>query len=182
MPRPNLTDFATILDNENMGPLFDLAWGAFKVPTEDAVVKSPAEAREALELYTQGEVDDLIDKLYPIGSIYFCVAATDPNSVLPGTWTLLTEGKFLVSAGGSGDYVLGSTGGLQKVTLTEANMPSHAHSYSDAQVVGAGTKIIGGGTTFGVVDTNRQTVESGGDVPHENRPPFYAVNMWYRTA
>ena len=61
MPRPNLTDFATILDNENMAPLFDLAWGAFKVPTEDAVAKSPAEAREALELYTQAEVEAYVD-------------------------------------------------------------------------------------------------------------------------
>ena len=64
MPRPNLTDFATILDNENMAPLFDLAWGAFKVPDEDAVAKSPAEAREALELYTQSEVNEaLSDKV-----------------------------------------------------------------------------------------------------------------------
>jgi len=60
MPKPALTDFATILDKENMEPLFDLAWGALKVPDEDAVAKTPAEAREALGLYSSDEVDALI--------------------------------------------------------------------------------------------------------------------------
>jgi len=224
MPRPNLTDFATILDNENMGPLFDLAWGAFKVPTEDAVAKSPAEAREALELYTQAEVDqalsdkvnksgdtmtghltlpatdptlnnhaarkayvdDQIDKLYPIGSIYFCAAATDPNSALPGTWTLLTEGQFLVSAGGAGDYALGNTGGAEEVTLTEAQMPSHDHAPSSGAFVindfpnVTELNLLG---ASGYTNANSyNTSETGGDQPHENRPPFLAVNMWQRTA
>ena len=60
MPKLTLTDFATILDKENMEPLFDLAWGALKVPDEDAVAKTPAEAREALGLYSSDEVDALI--------------------------------------------------------------------------------------------------------------------------
>ena len=60
MPKPVLVDFATILDKENMEPLFDLAWGALKVPDEDAVAKTPAEAREALGLYSSDEVDALI--------------------------------------------------------------------------------------------------------------------------
>jgi len=60
MPKPALTDFATILDKENMEPLFDLAWGALKVPDEDAVAKTPAEARDALGLYSSDEVDALI--------------------------------------------------------------------------------------------------------------------------
>jgi len=207
MPKPTIVDFSTLFTAAIVQPLCDLAWDVFGSDSEDRPVNTVDEAREKLKAVAvtgdtmtgpltlpasdptlnnhaarKAYVDAQIDKLYPIGSIYFCLSARDPNGVLPGTWKLLTEGTFLVSAGGSGDYVLGSTGGLQKVTLTEAQMPSHGHSYSDGQVVGSGTKIIGGGPTFGVLDTSRQTVEAGGDLPHENRPPFYAVNMWYRTA
>jgi hypothetical protein len=85
MPKPVLTDFATILDKENMEPLFDLAWGALKVPTEDAVAKTPAEAREALGLYSSDEVDAL---LVALGAANYATAtATDGQTV----WQLPSE-------------------------------------------------------------------------------------------
>ena len=79
MPKPALTDFATILDKENMEPLFDLAWGALKVPDEDAVAKTPAEAREALGLYSSDEVDALINALGAAN--YETALATDGQSI-----------------------------------------------------------------------------------------------------
>jgi len=85
MPKPALTDFATILDKENMEPLFDLAWGALKVPDEDAVAKTPAEAREALGLYSSDEVDALISA-FGVAS-YETATATDGQTV----WQLASE-------------------------------------------------------------------------------------------
>ena len=85
MPKPVLTDFATILDKENMEPLFDLAWGALKVPTEDAVAKTPAEAREALGLYSSDEVDALLAALGTAN--YETATATDGQTV----WQLASE-------------------------------------------------------------------------------------------
>jgi hypothetical protein len=99
MPKPTIVDFTTLFNAEIIQPLCDLAWDVFKHPTEDRPVNTVGEARELL-----------LGSVYPVGSIYFCTAATDPNGVLPGTWTLLTEGQFLVSAGGTGDYVRGATG------------------------------------------------------------------------
>ena len=227
MPKPALTDFATILDKENTEPLFDLAWGAFKVPGEDAVAKTPAEARDALGLSAQVDVDealsekvdksgdtmtgqltlpatdptlndhavrkayvdDQIDKLYPIGSIYFCAAATDPNSSLPGTWTLLTEGQFLVSAGGAGDYALGNTGGEASHTLTIDELPAHSHSIKVRGDAGVGTQARlvpwGDPDYAGIWDAysaQNPMQPIGTNQAHENRPPFLAVNMWQRTA
>ena len=55
MPKPALADFATILNKDNTEPLFDLAWGVFQI-AEDATAKTPAEARGALNVYSQDEV------------------------------------------------------------------------------------------------------------------------------
>jgi len=204
MPKPTIVDFSTIFNANIIQPLCDLAWDVFGSDAEDRPVNTVDEAREKLKAVAQAGdtmtgpltlpasdptlsnhatrkayVDDQIDKLYPIGSIYFCTAATDPNSALPGTWALLTEGQFLVSAGGTGDYALGATGGEEEVTLTEAQMPSHNHGIYYALNRAPGTSA---GPTSAGDSTNEWLLDAGGDEPHENRPPYLAVNMWQRTA
>jgi hypothetical protein len=89
MSKPVLTDFATILDKANMEPLFDLAWGALKVPNLDAVAKTPAEAREALAIYSSDEVDALLTALGAAAS-YATATATDGQEIwqLPKSPTL----------------------------------------------------------------------------------------------
>ena len=120
-----------------------------------------------------------VDEIFPVGSIWFCAGTADPNGVLPGTWGLMAEGQFLVSAGDvSGDYNLGDTGGEAQHVLTVDEMPSHNHTVDRTQAAASGTSRFivttpGGGTA---VDSN----PTGGDQPHENRPPFLAVNMWVR--
>ena len=99
MPKPALTDFATILDKENMEPLFDLAWGALKVPDEDAVAKTPAEAREALGLYSTDEVDALIGAIEPAN--YATALAT--NGQL--TWQLPSAPTLELAVYVNGSYM-----------------------------------------------------------------------------
>jgi len=216
MPKPTIVDFSTVFNANIIQPLCDLAWDVFGSDAEDRPVNTVDEAREKLKAVAQAGdtmtgpltlpasdptldnhaarkayVDAQIDKLYPIGSIYFCTAATDPNSALPGTWTLLTEGQFLVSAGGAGDYALGATGGEEEVTLTEAQMPQHSHSTkmrNDASGATTGiARVIPWDDPVFVSTWNRDDASNpmepvGGDQPHENRPPYLAVNMWQRTA
>ena len=67
----------------------------------------------------------LIDKVYPVGSIYMSVNAANPSTYLGGTWQAL-QGRFLIGAGG--DYTGGSTGGASSKTLSESEIPSHTHS------------------------------------------------------
>ena len=204
MPKPTIVDLTTLFNSEIIQPLCDLAWDVFGSDTEDRPVNTVDEAREKLKAVAQAGdtmtgplvlpasdptlsnhaarkayVDDQINKLYPIGSIYFCTAATDPNSALPGTWMLLTEGQFLVSAGGTGDYALGATGGEEEVTLTEAQMPKHNHDMYYA--LNRATGNLAG--PMGAGDSKSEWIlDAGGDEPHENRPPYLAVNMWQRTA
>lgn len=72
---------------------------------------------------------------------------------------------------GSGNGVsVGDTGGLENVTLTEAQMPSHNHSI-DTQI--RPTDPVGVSPTYGWTPTPfLQTNSAGGDQPHTNMPPY----------
>lgn len=70
---------------------------------------------------------DLVDLIYPVGSIYMSVNSTNPQTLFGGTWVAL-EDRFLIGA--SSTYAGGSKDGDATVTLTEANLPSHHHSYT----------------------------------------------------
>jgi len=174
MPKPTIVDYTTIFNADIVQPLCDLAWDVFGHPTEDRPVNTVDEARELL-----------LNSVYPVGSIYLSLSPQDANGFLPGTWVKLAEGTFLAAAGG-GEYALGTDGGTSQVILTEAQMPSHTHTplIGDAfatnrsgagwqeNPVGGNLELLGGGTTSA----------TGGSQPHENRPPYLAVNMWHRIA
>ena len=94
---------------------------------------------------TSGSYNDLSDKptfssislldVYPIGSIYTSVSATNPSTLFGGTWEAIAAGRVLIGAGGG--YAAGQTGGSSTATLSIANMPSHNHGGSTGSV-GAG--------------------------------------------
>lgn len=72
---------------------------------------------------------ELINLIYPIGSIYISVSSTSPATLFGGTWEQI-ENRFLLAAGSS--YVAGSTGGTASgntgdTALTIAQMPKHNH-------------------------------------------------------
>lgn len=79
---------------------------------------------------------DLLDLIYPVGSIYMSANAVSPESFLGGTWTQLKD-RFLLAAGDS--YAAGKTGGAATHahttgahTLTADEMPAHTHSGTTA--------------------------------------------------
>jgi microcystin-dependent protein len=119
----------------------------------------------------------------PVGGI---IMWSGSRNNIPAGWVLCdgTDGtpnlcdRFIVGA--SGQYAVGATGGTNEVTLTEAQMPSHQHDY----------KFYGADNTGGWDSDNvfydktahyknnlntRHTENTGGDQPHENRPPYYAL-------
>lgn len=66
---------------------------------------------------------NLMDIVYPVGSIYQSMNATSPASSIGGTWTQLKT--FLYGAN-----TANQTGGEATHTLTVNEMPSHAHDVS----------------------------------------------------
>jgi microcystin-dependent protein len=85
-------------------------------------------------------------------------------------------------------YVQGGSGGAETVTLTAAQLPAHRHAmlasttaasaaHGPSEVLGssAAMRLYGTGTPSMAMDPNAITPAGGGQ-PHENMPPFVALN------
>ena len=70
-------------------------------------------------------VNNIVDMIYPIGSIYMSVNSTSPQILFGGTWEQIKD-TFLLSSGDT--YSNGATGGSATVSLSESQMPRHNHS------------------------------------------------------
>ena len=63
--------------------------------------------------------------------------------------------------------------------LTVNELPSHSHNYSYPGYEAGGEWYGASGTAKG---NTVATTAVGGGAAHENRPPYYAVYIWRRTA
>lgn len=129
----------------------------------------------------------LLDKLWPVGSIYQSSSSTSPASLFGGTWEQIKD-QFILAAGDT--YAAGSTGGEATHKLTDAEMPRHAHN------IAKGAKNIDGtGTKFEAYDAYQSessiaegyywtamTLFAGNSKPHNNMPPYVAMYIWKRIA
>lgn len=124
------------------------------------------------------EKNNIVNLIYPIGSIYISVNSVSPSILFGGTWEQLKD-RFLL---GSGDtYTAGTTGGEATHTLTIEEMPSHTHSGVRRSSVGVtGTKSTGSSASTN--STTYDTDATGGGQAHNNMPPYLAVYMWKRIA
>lgn len=139
-----------------------------------------------------GKVSDPLSA-YPVGSIYLSVNSTSPASLFGGTWEQLKD-RFLLGAGSS--YAAGNTGGEAKHTITVDETPSHTHAglYYASENGGPISLYTPNGSypeAFALSYTQRQngdtptkiyTGKTGGNQPHNNMPPYLAVNMWKRVS
>ena len=120
--------------------------------------------------------DWIRNTFFPVGAIYQSYAATSPASLFGGTWTQI-QNRFLVGVGSS--YAAGATGGEATHKLTVDELPSHSHNYSYPGYEAGGEWYGASGTAKG---NTVATTAVGGGAAHENRPPYYAVYIWRRTA
>lgn len=134
-----------------------------------------------------------VDSIYPVGSIYMSVNATNPGTIFGGTWAQIKD-TFLLSAGDT--YAAGNTGGESTHTLTTDEMPSHVHPQiaqnqfqggsgpwvndGEAGDIATGLYIHSGG--FAQNKALLTTGQSGSGAAHNNMPPYLVVYMWQRTA
>tara|TARA_Y100000004_G_scaffold78005_1_gene87794 strand:- start:5862 stop:6563 length:702 start_codon:yes stop_codon:yes gene_type:complete len=146
----------------------------------------------------------VLDKVYPIGSIYIATVSTNPDTLLFGgsgltQWDAYAEGRVIVGKESSGTFsTAGDTGGVETVSLTasQSGLKNHTHSF---RVTGDSTPDTGttggimvsgtGSTQSGIVgtptdSTGKQiggTTSSSGSA-HTNLQPYIVAYIWQRVA
>ena len=167
---------------------------------------------ELSDVALSGSYNDLKDVpvLYPVGSIYMSVNATDPATLFGGSWAQI-ENTFLLACGSA--YAAGSSGGEASHVLTAAEMPEHTHNaWTDTQSLYGESDTGGefnGHTASGICGIYAHNVHrntdgagdhsvritvnathahaigmgaAGSGAAHNNMPPYLAVYVWQRTA
>lgn len=154
----------------------------------------------------------ILNMIYPVGSIYMSVNNVSPATFIGGTWTALTD-RVLIGAGSS--YTVNATGGASSHTHTSAahthttaghtltinEIPNHNHNLLSGWGDGSAGRDALRYQYWASNDQSWKThlIEStGGGASHShgntgsttpgntgsssNLPPYLAVYMWKRTA
>lgn len=115
---------------------------------------------------------NLMDIVYPVGSIYQSMSATSPASTIGGTWTQLKT--FLY-----GSTTAKQTGGETTHTLTVNEIPSHTHDmyYSQSGTNLALPSNVGNWyvftSQFGWICPNNPIKENGGGASTQQPPALH---------
>ena len=120
----------------------------------------------------------LVNKMFPVGSVYITATNTNPGTFLGGTWTQIAQGRTLIGVGTLGDdtYAAGNTGGAARVTLGINELPSHNHGGTtgneSANHTHSGTTASAGthAHTTPLSDGGYFQYSGGGGISGTNRP------------
>ena len=158
----------------------DMSGNSILPETSTGSSESPIESEQ--NLYGL-KVKDLVDVLYPIGSVYISFEETNPSEIMGGSWERVSEGKTLVGVdeddssfnvssktGGSKSINLAHTHTTKDHTLTIDEMPNHQHR----SVVGKNGDVLdffgGSGMHAGLTH--------GSEEPLSSTPSYYAMSSF----
>ena len=134
---------------------------------------------------------EIINIIYPVGSIYISIKDTNPSTFLGGTWKRWGNGRSPLGVDETmfsaqyGDFSQPENiGGEITHKLSADELPSHAHIYSrhdfwyqepynDSGVIGT--------TTAEGKKIDQNTGYTGGNKEHNNMHPYITCYMWKRT-
>lgn len=142
-------------------------------------------------------LDGIFNLMYPVGSIYTSVAATNPGTLFGGTWVAFAAGRVLVgiNAGDTQFDVVEETGGAKTHTLIKAELPV---DYYDVKMPGSlggtnsliyGDYVGGGAIPFARPQTSTDGASFGNPahigplgsgIAHNNLQPYLTVYMFKR--
>ena len=144
---------------------------------------------EIENLKLQKQIDELIDKIYPIGSYYETSDGNfNPNTSWGGTWNQDSRGLVTVGAYDEGNvrpdndrlYITqGEVYGEVEHTLTVDEIPSHTHGgFPEWNIPNGQIEGIYGYKSDG--SNSHSYGSTGGDQPHNNIQPSIGVFRWHR--
>ena len=113
--------------------------------------------------------------VYPVGAIFTTVTSYADSAAVAavlgtGTWEVFGSGRTLIGVdSGQAEFdTVEETGGAKTHTLTEAEMPSHTHSYTKAPVVTKDVDMFQYMVPMADPNVSDNTGATGGDQPHNN--------------
>lgn len=153
--------------------------------TITAVTQSTTD--NSTKIATTAFVVDVLEAIYPVGSVYIGTQNTCPMSAFFGTWTLVSSGKALWTGNGTNANTT-IAAGLPNITggavFSYGTLWSTTFSgaiYNDIGNHGTRAQGEGGTSPRSIkIDASRSSSIYGNSTTVQ--PPAYVVNVWRRTA
>lgn len=145
--------------------------------------------KHANELYLTPEdnfIQALMDKVYPVGSIFMSATlntTTKVHNALGGTWVAWGAGRVPVGVNTSDTEfsTVEKTGGEKTHKLIINEMPKHTHTIEHTKIPN-GSSSSWGVDSIGSGGSQETTNSTGGDQAHNNLQPYITCYMYKRTA
>ena len=122
--------------------------------------------------------------IFPVGAIYISLKDTNPSAFFAGTWEQL-KGRFLVGVDSSDtDFkTSGKTGGEKTHKLKVSELPNFHLTFPVGTNATVSADYDRAASSFaGGTPKDLSTSSIGGDVAHNNLPPYIAVYMFKRVS
>ena len=135
-------------------------------------------------------VDKLLDRMYPVDSIYISTNSTSPASLYGGNWERYGTGRALISASNTdNDFKAGTTGGSKTHNHNPGTFAAQV-SLSGKDIVARRASIPSfkgdvryiGDVYGGSFDANWGATIVGHSDSASSMEPYVAVYVWRRTA
>lgn len=184
-PEPTSNDFMLVIETEGgsyaIGDIFQVYQASAPTPTKPQLTAS----------FGQKVGNIFGGSRYAVGDYYITEGANSPAEQYGGTWTRV-QGQFIF--GSDSSHAVGSEGGAETVTLTEDEMPTHKHTTTDGSygqflyIEDANGNYSGRATVKSNSGADSSfsfrpvTETAGNSQPHNNMPPYRAVNIWRRVS
>jgi hypothetical protein len=191
------SDIKKVYDGYGNETPISISKNAVKLGTVSYALSAKSDGSALIYNDGKAEFQSLLNSVYPIGSVYFSVAAGNPSTIFGGTWTQIGQGRFLVGVGTGTDsnafgkaFTSGENGGEYRHTQNVAELVPHKHevfitqSSQNDDNAGPAPDV---GTSFRAIGPVNEkangltTLNVGGGQPFNVTPPSFGVYMWQRT-
>ena len=138
-------------------------------------------------------VKKILDRIQPIGSLYYSTNSTSPASLFGGSWERYAQGRVMVSASDTDtDFSVGKTGGKKthSITTDDTDTINAMLSFSGSEIV---ARRNGNENFLGDIHVSHEIIGGSFKASHgiklrgsfhdrDYSSPWIAVYIWRRTA
>lgn len=141
---------------------------------------------------TEKKVREILDAMYPVGSVYITTDKNNPGNFIGGTWEQFGQGRTLIGEGTGNDgstsmsFTSLSTGGEYAHILSLDELAPHDHAFPDGTVskdspfVWENAPNTGNDHLFKSNQWTSLTGKTGTGYAHNNVQPYITVTFWKR--